>query len=832
MERYQKHIIWIMVGGFFLGGVIAFSLNRFSFTGNQNTKKATSPTVIVVNEKEIKESEFNQAYQNLQKQYSQFYSQMGQNFQQMLQGTTGARFKLRLKSNVVQSLIRQAILNQEIKERRIKSPTAKVKEQFQNQYNALLQRYGMTEEDLKERLKAYQMTLPQFKEQIKESIRQQLKQEILKRVVVGDIKPSDGELKQYFQDHKDEYSQPEKIKARHILLNSQTKAEKVRKLLEEGADFAKLAKKYSQDKSNKDQGGDLGWFSRGKMVPEFEEVAFSLKIGEVSDPVKTKFGYHIIKLVDRKEAEDKTFEDVKEEVKKDHVKKEKDKRFEEWYKETREKSDIQIKLPTVNAYLTEQEDREKGLEEYKRLKEEDLSDDPYLDYYIASIQKEKLTKAKKEKAELEKKEEVEGKEKKLKELEQKIQKLQSKTLQSYLALMREGVADQDAYEYMLELDPDNPEIHYQLAKENLAKKRDTQAMAQLRKAIELDPEFQAPRILYADELMERKNYKDAIEHYKKALTLSENDDVKFKLGKAYLKKGDYGEAKEQFDQLLKDNPKSLRVLEALGDLYFEQGNYKWAADYLKKALDVRRSTDLWAKLGKVYLKAGNYSRAKNAFKTVLEGSPYSTEAYLGLGDVYRKEGKNEEALAKYKEGLKRAMSYGTIKELATRIIELEPDNLEVRLQLADAHKREHVYNGAIKQYEEVLNRNPKNSQAHQAYLGLGDSYTAKTNYDQAESYYKSALKTADSDQKKIGIYNKILQAERSKVGPKGKLGQEGLAALFELAVLHKKQGNIEEAKKTLEKLQKENPEFRKEEVKSLLEELEQTSKKEEKEETK
>jgi peptidyl-prolyl cis-trans isomerase C len=104
----------------------------------------------------------------------------------------------------------------------------------------------------------------------------------------------------------------EELRARHILVESEEKAKQVFEKIAHGEEFARMAKEFSKDAGSKDDGGDLGYFARGQMVPQFEEAAFKLKKGDVSMPVQTQFGWHLIKLEDRRTRGAPAFEAVRD----------------------------------------------------------------------------------------------------------------------------------------------------------------------------------------------------------------------------------------------------------------------------------------------------------------------------------------------------------------------------------------------------------------------------------------------------------------------------------------------------------------------------------------
>ena len=131
-----------------------------------------------------------------------------------------------------------------------------------------------------------------------------------------------SEIERTYNNNLEQYSTPEQVRASHILLKTEgkddaavkAKAEDILKQARAGADFAELAKKYSEDEASQKNGGDLDYFGRGRMVAEFDQAAFALEPGKISDLVKTQYGYHIIKVVDKKAATTRPLADVRQQI--------------------------------------------------------------------------------------------------------------------------------------------------------------------------------------------------------------------------------------------------------------------------------------------------------------------------------------------------------------------------------------------------------------------------------------------------------------------------------------------------------------------------------------
>lgn len=166
------------------------------------------------------------------------------------------------------------------------------------------------EATFKARLEASGTSLAELKAQLEDQV---LREGLVTKA--KDIKVTDAEVKEFFDANKEKLAQPESVRLRHILVGSEKEANDFLVAIKAGADFGKLASQVSLDSATKEKGGDLGFISKGLVIPEVEKVAFSLKPGEVSGVLKTQVGFHILKVEESKQAKAAAFDEVKKDLK-------------------------------------------------------------------------------------------------------------------------------------------------------------------------------------------------------------------------------------------------------------------------------------------------------------------------------------------------------------------------------------------------------------------------------------------------------------------------------------------------------------------------------------
>ncbi|WP_226669526.1 peptidylprolyl isomerase [Metabacillus litoralis] len=202
----------------------------------------------------------------------------------------------------VDSMITKNLIEQEVEKENI---TVTQKE-VDTEVNEIIASYG-GEETFNQTLATSGLTIEDVKGDIKTNLQ-------IEKLLKSRIEITDEEIKTYFDENKQSFAKTKQVKASHILVEDEETAKEIKGKLDNGEDFAELAKEYSTDTSSAEAGGDLGFFGEGSMVPEFEEAAFSMKVDELSDPVKSEYGYHLIKVTDVQKAEEATIENSKEEI--------------------------------------------------------------------------------------------------------------------------------------------------------------------------------------------------------------------------------------------------------------------------------------------------------------------------------------------------------------------------------------------------------------------------------------------------------------------------------------------------------------------------------------
>jgi peptidyl-prolyl cis-trans isomerase C len=224
----------------------------------------------------------------------------------------------RIQVQAMDILITEKLLDEEVKKANLAVSDGEAEDKIKES----IAKEGMTMDSFKTMLQSQGQNIEQVKKNVAKTL---IYEKLIDHLMGGVSEANDAEARAYFEENQQDYNTPEQVQASHILVKVEPTAtpeekakakEKIDKLLKqvkEGGDFATLAKENS-DCPSKDRGGDLGFFGRGAMVKPFEDAAFGMQVGQVSDVVETQFGYHIIKVTNRKEAGLTPFEKAKPDI--------------------------------------------------------------------------------------------------------------------------------------------------------------------------------------------------------------------------------------------------------------------------------------------------------------------------------------------------------------------------------------------------------------------------------------------------------------------------------------------------------------------------------------
>ncbi len=331
IRKYLKPILLIIVIVFVVS--IFYGLGQYRSSGNRSQNVGN--IIAEVNGEGI-------SYQQWQNAFLSFISRYDNQTLSSINDETLAF----LKNSITEQLINTTLLYQYAEDQKINVSANELNdeiEQIKNSFNS--------EAEFNEALKRSNLTLNQLKDSLTEQL-------MINKAITREyekINITEEEITQYYEENKTYFFQPEKRKISHILVENREDAELFLKQLKDGlVQFDKLAQEKSIDPSA-EKGGDLGYITRGQMVPEFEEAAFSLEIGEISDIVETEYGYHIIKCDDIQAEKQLSLEEAKDTIKTILTNQKQNEAIEALLTQLREGADIKIHYDFTSELATKEE---------------------------------------------------------------------------------------------------------------------------------------------------------------------------------------------------------------------------------------------------------------------------------------------------------------------------------------------------------------------------------------------------------------------------------------------------------------------------------------------
>lgn len=331
----KKFVIFLILVTFFSLPVMA-----------QEVEQENDKIVAVINEENITDYELEQ-FAGVQQLVMTLYQSNQEFASELMESKEGKEVLNRFKKLKLENLIQQTLLEQEADSRNISISEKEKNESFDKHLNQIEQQYNLNEEQLLETLSQQGInSIDKYKEMYLKNSEQNILINKLRQEVVNEekVEISDKQIEDYYNENKSSYNQEAQVKASHILLETEEEANNVLDKLENGTKFSELAEKYSTDDGSASQGGDLGFFGKGQMIPEFEEAAFELRVDEISEPVKSQYGYHVIKVTEKNEAGTQSLEEVEDEIEQKLLSSEKQRVWGEFMDELRENADIDIRI--------------------------------------------------------------------------------------------------------------------------------------------------------------------------------------------------------------------------------------------------------------------------------------------------------------------------------------------------------------------------------------------------------------------------------------------------------------------------------------------------------
>ncbi|MFI5364271.1 MAG: peptidylprolyl isomerase [Candidatus Binatia bacterium] len=247
-----------------------------------------------------------------------------------------------MNASMDQAQLLDALISDKIMQKEVSDKGIIVRDEDIDHYiDGIKERNKLNDDQLQQALGAQGLTMESYRTQIREEIQ---KAQLINREIRGKVNVTPEEVQRYYEAHIAEYSTPAKVQVAHILFRLDAnasadqvaavtaKAQSVRDRIKKDADFAAMAKEYSDDPSGQN-GGDLGWFKQGELLDDLEKVATRLKVGEVSEPVRSKVGVHILKVEAREGESHQKLDELADQIKEQLYNAALEDRFQKWLEE-------------------------------------------------------------------------------------------------------------------------------------------------------------------------------------------------------------------------------------------------------------------------------------------------------------------------------------------------------------------------------------------------------------------------------------------------------------------------------------------------------------------